>query len=156
MTFKKYLSKFSKDQIFVAVFIVVAVISFIALRVSQSVYKKTTLKIGGETVILQIADTSVKRQKGLSGRSLLPANRGMIFIFGEKRQHAFWMKDMNFPIDILWLDERKIVDIAPIVPPAKAGDLNPPRYYPRLPADVVIELPAGFAAEHQLKIGDKL
>ena len=64
-----------------------------------------------------------------------------------------WMKDMQFPIDILWLDaEYKIVFIKHVSTP----ETYPESFYSDVPARYVLELPAGFAREHDFKIGDKL
>ena len=64
-----------------------------------------TITINNQKIIVEIADTPAKRERGLSGRESLPPNTGLLFVFDEPGQYGFWMKDMLFPIDILWLDE---------------------------------------------------
>ena len=65
-----------------------------------------TLRTSETTVRAFIADSDVERKRGLSGRPNLVDGTGMLFVFKESGEHGIWMKDMRFPIDILWLDER--------------------------------------------------
>jgi uncharacterized membrane protein (UPF0127 family) len=81
----------------------------------------------------------------------------MVFLFPETKTHGFVMRDMHFPIDIIWLDHGVVVDIAPSVPVepgAIESDLRV--YYPRKPANIVLELNAGWADAHKLRIGDRM
>lgn len=80
--------------------------------------------------------------KGLSGRPCLPENSGMMFSFSSPDYHKFWMKDMQFNIDIVWLDSAKSVL-------GITENLNP-NTYPQtftspLPAQYVLELNSGEA-----------
>src|SRR5690606_29625859 len=71
-----------------------------------------TIVINNHSFNIEIADTDQARQKGLSGRQKLPRGSGLLFIFPKPDYYSFWMKEMNFPIDIIWLDsDKKIVDI---------------------------------------------
>ncbi len=115
-----------------------------------------TLVLNERKITAEVADTPYLRGRGLSGRASLSADRGMLFVFSKADRHAFWMINMKFPIDIVWLNAGKVVDIAKNVPPpapgAAVGDLT--LYTPRLPADRVLEVPAGTAEASGLKIGD--
>jgi len=113
-----------------------------------------TVRINGETFKLKIADTEEKRLKGLSGRNELASNEGMIFIFNEVGSHGITMRGMRFPLDIIWLRNNRIVDIADNVEPDTG--LEPKVYYPDLQADTVIELNAGTIERLNLKEGDRL
>ncbi len=98
----------------------------------------------GEDLLVAIADTPEKRTQGLSFTSHIPKGRGMLFIFDEIDYYAFWMKDMRFPIDILWLDDKGvIVHIAESASP----DSYPESFTPPVPALSVLELPAGSCKE---------
>ena len=82
---------------------------------------------------------------------------GMLFVFANRVQHTFVMRNMLFPIDIVWLNKGEIVDIAPNIQPEPGkneASLTP--YFARLPSDMVLELVAGTVAKNGLKIGDKL
>lgn len=124
------------------------------MRVGQYMQSHGKVEIGGKTVKVEIANDPAEMQKGLSGRESLEDGRGMLFVFGEQGQTAFWMKDMKFPLDIIWIQDETIVDIAANLPPL-AGDYVS-TYSPRVPANYVLEVNAGFAAEHGIKEGDQV
>lgn len=128
--------------------------SFVFLRITQERTVRGEATLGGTTVSVEIAATIPTLRRGLSGRDSLPDGTGMVLQFPRPERHAIWMKDVRFAIDVVWVREGKIVDIAPNVPPEPVDEAFPSIYEPRLEADTVIELPAGFAAEHGLKIGD--
>lgn len=67
------------------------------------------LKVGSRDYSLLTAATAAAREKGLSGRASLPKNQAMLFIFPAEASQCFWMKDMRFPLDTLWLDAHKKV-----------------------------------------------
>ncbi|HEY4511303.1 MAG TPA: DUF192 domain-containing protein [Candidatus Paceibacterota bacterium] len=62
------------------------------------------LRRGDIVLNLLVADTDATLERGLSGRSALPPDQAMLFVFPEPQIYSFWMKDMKFPIDIAWLD----------------------------------------------------
>lgn len=99
-----------------------------------------------------VADTDALRQKGLGGRVALSPGQGMLFVFDHPDQYGFWMKDMLFSIDILWLDDRgSIVTIAADV----STSTYPQIFYPQAPSKYVVEILAGESEKNHLKIGDK-
>lgn len=109
--------------------------------------------IGGKTVRVDVADTPEKRTEGLSDRAGLAPDEGMLFVFPGDGLHAFWMKDMLFSIDIVWLSEGGVVvDIASAVSP----DTYPSSFSPTTPARYVLELPAGFMEEYSVQKGDTI
>lgn len=128
-------------------------VAFVLLWFIQHRFGKGEAVIAGRTIPVEIASTMVTRAKGLSGRQSLPDDTGMVFLFPLAGKHAMWMPDMRFSIDILWVREGKIVDIAPGVQPMQKGEA-PRIYEPRLAADMVVELPAGYAVAHDVHIGD--
>ena len=91
-----------------------------------------------------------KRGKGLSGHEQLGRKECMLFIFGYNARHALWMRGMKFPIDVLWLNEKKkIVDIKENLKPAKMFEFK--TYSPDKDAMYVIELPAGFVKSNKIR-----
>jgi uncharacterized membrane protein (UPF0127 family) len=103
--------------------------------------------LAGEAFSVELADTPALQAKGLGGRARLGPREGMLFLYAERRRHAFWMKGMLISIDMIWLDNSRIVHIEHRVPPPPAG-MRPqglPTYAPREPAN---------AAELGLAIGD--
>ena len=102
---------------------------------------------------LEVADTDAKREQGLSGRSKLPDNQGMLFSFEQPSFQSFWMKDMSFSLDFLWLDENKeIVDLTQNVAP----ETYPGTFSPKKPVKYVVEVGAGYVEANSLKIGETL
>lgn len=115
-----------------------------------------TAAVGGKTYKLILAKTDIEKQKGLSGRSSLPSDSGMLFVFENKDTHAFWMRDMKFPIDIIWIDENKVVDFVENVP-APAANQDPttlPIYKPAAAANYVLEVNAHEITKQKIKKGD--
>ena len=112
----------------------------------------TPVKIKGKTYRMEVADTPESRQQGLSGRDPIGSD-GMVFVFDSAAQHGFWMKDMKFALDFLWIKEGKIVEInRNIPPPTPSGQI--PTVYPTQKVDSVIEVVAGFIDQHQIEVGD--
>lgn len=105
-------------------------------------------------VQVEIADTDAKREAGLMYRESLPENKGMLFIFDYEAPHGFWMKNTYFPLDIIWIDkDKRIVDIKANASLCKEICEN---FFPRDKALYVLEVNAGFAERHKIKIGDKV
>jgi uncharacterized membrane protein (UPF0127 family) len=114
---------------------------------------KTVVEIGSTWVVADVAATEAARAKGLSGRASLGKNEGLLFIHPMSGQHSYWMKDMRFPIDIIWVDaERRIVGISPNISP----DTYPESFAPKTPVLYVLEVPAGFALAHNIVIGSSI
>jgi len=111
----------------------------------------------GFVVTAELAVTEDQRLRGLMFRENILPDQAMLFIFKEEDVYSFWMKNMNFSIDILWLDkEKRIVHIEQDVPPAGKKQEFPPSYANIIPAMYVLELKAGSVRENHLKMYDKL
>jgi len=123
---------------------------------NQRTFARAEVVIDGRIrVTADVASTPATREKGLSGRESLGPDEGVLFIFMRADRYAFWMKDMKFPIDILWIKDNEIVDITTDVPlPASGDELK--RYFPMYAVDKVLEVPAGFAARNGLRTGLEL
>lgn len=112
-----------------------------------------TLLVGTSTLRLELATTSADRARGLSGRADLAPDTGLLFVFDQPGFYGFWMKEMNFLIDIIWLTETgKIAAITEAAHPAS----YPKIFYPPEAIKYVIEVNAYYAREHQLVVGDQL
>ena len=109
----------------------------------------------GKKISVEVADTVEKRSLGLGKRSGLENGWGMLFVFEKRKQHGFWMKDMQFPLDIIWLDNHIIVHILRNVQPAKSGVI-PPVMTPPEAVNFVLEIDAGRADELKLQVGQHL
>jgi len=116
-----------------------------------------SLVIGGEKINIELANTPEKRSLGLSNRKSLNESEGMLFIFDSQDINpAFWMKDMNFSIDIIWINDGKVVQIDKGVPypEPQTPDAKLPLYTPAQPIDYVLEAISGFSEENEIEVGD--
>ncbi len=109
-----------------------------------------TISIGETTVRAELADTTSKRAQGLSGRSHLASGEGMLFVFEQPGMYGFWMPDMYFALDMIWLDHDLVVIS---VTENATPESYPTQFYPARPAQFVLEVPAFFAAEHSIVPG---
>lgn len=110
--------------------------------------------VGTTVVNVRVASTSAQVSKGLSGTLTMAPNEGMIFLFPVSDKYRFWMPDMHFGLDMIWIGaNKKVVDITRNAPPLK--DITKPVFYsPKVPAKYVLEVNANWSNEHQIKIGD--
>jgi len=112
------------------------------------------MAVGDERFVVELATTPASRQRGLMGRPQLAADRGMLFLYDEPAPRTFWMKNVRFGLDILYLDaDWRILHLvtAPpcVMPPC-------PEYPSSQPARYVLELPAGSGERLGLAPGQRL
>jgi uncharacterized membrane protein (UPF0127 family) len=134
----------------------VIVVAFFALALglvksNQAVYQEKYITIAGQNIKIELAKSDAEKEKGLSGHAELRPDEGMLFVFQKPDIYAFWMKDMNFPIDIIWLSEdMKVVYIKKDARP----ESYPGAFTPDQKAKYVLEVSSGFSEKNNLKIGD--
>lgn len=123
---------------------------------NQSSKESTEVKIKTLTVTARIADKADERNEGLGDLDSLPLNEGLLFVFENEGLHTFYMKDMNFAIDIIWVSkDKKIVHIEENVAPEPGkSDEELTRYKPAGNALYVLEVNAGLSSLHDLNVGD--
>ncbi len=110
------------------------------------------VEINDIIIPVELADTLEKHIQGLSDKEELID--GMLFLFDERQIRSFWMKNMHFPIDIIWIDDEKIVNISKNLPPE--GE-NPKKTYSSIyPVYYVLEVNAGFCEQNNISIGDRV
>lgn len=116
--------------------------------------KLPSITIGTAKLFIEVAETPALQALGLSGRQSLPANHGMLFDFKNQGAgtYSFWMKDMHFDLDIIWVNQNKVIGIAKARTPQLGESLI--NYYPPGPVDMVIEVNNGWAEEHHVSVGD--
>jgi uncharacterized membrane protein (UPF0127 family) len=109
------------------------------------------IKIAGQEIKIDLAITKAEQNQGLSGRTPLKENEGMLFVFEKPGKYAFWMKDMNFPIDIVWLDsDLRVVYIKKDARP----ESYPEAFGSTEDASYVLEVVSGFSEKNNLTVGD--
>ncbi|MCX7918749.1 MAG: DUF192 domain-containing protein [bacterium] len=105
--------------------------------------------INGHPVTVELAVTQEERRRGLSYRDSLPADYGMLFIYPNSAIRSYWMNEMRFPIDIIWIRENRVVGIV-----HSASTTSPPqRFQSPEPVNYVLEVNAGWANAHSITTG---
>lgn len=114
------------------------------------------LEIDGAVLIVEIADTASKRNKGLGNRDSLGQDQGMLFIFDKVDKYNFWMKGLKFPLDFIWIKNGQVVDILQNIQPPAIGqeDKDLPIYTSKEVVDKVLEVNAGVVQKLGIKVGD--
>ena len=120
---------------------------------TDSRYLKAKVTVKDFELNADVPTTSELMSKGLAVKDQLKENEAMLFIFEESAKHSFWMKDMKFPIDIIWLDSaRKVVHIERNLQPC-ASVFICTSYSPSVDSQYVLETVAGFTQRHNISIG---
>ena len=156
-------NKLSKKRIIEFILIIIIIgtftIVFLERKNLRFEYPKTDkisirgIYINDMPMWVDVADSVKEIKTGLSGRTTLETGQGMLFIFDKPDFYGMWMKDMNFPIDIIWIDENlQIIDIKTQVLQKSYSEI----FYPAQKALYVIEVNAGFSELNNIKIGDKV
>lgn len=121
--------------------------------VQNSEPKFVMVGIDNQDFSVEVARTEEEITQGLSNRTSLGSD-GMLFVINPPRVPSFWMKGMNFPLDIIWIRNGKIMKIDHDVPVFMQQTVNPPTYQPPSAVDFVLELPAGVSATYGFKVGN--
>lgn len=118
----------------------------------------TRIEVGETRVITEVVSSREERARGLSGRRDLGSSHGMLFVFENPDFHSIWMKGMYFPIDIVWVNKGKVVDlernVSPPIPLGSTDTSSLTIYTPDVPAEFVLETRAGFVRDRDIRIGD--
>jgi uncharacterized protein len=110
-----------------------------------------SLRLNRTVVQAEVVSSPEKLYLGLSGRPSLAPGTGMLFVMPSLEVQVFCMRDMRFAIDIIWLARNRIIGFHRNLPPNETETYTSPG-----PADLVLEVPAGFAAAAGMKVGDRL
>lgn len=136
--------------LFIIVFL--GTILFTTIKDSGQSIGIVKIKIGLAAFDVEVADTEFLQTKGLSGRDAIPANYGMLFVFPDLAIRQFWMKDVKFPLDIVWIQNDKVAGIIYGAQP-ESGD-NFTIYESPEPVSMVLEVKAGEISNYGIKAGD--
>lgn len=145
-----------KNSMFIRTLLVLIAFGLLAvfmLSYRTQSYALPTASFGGVSLRLELATTTETQERGLGGRTSIPDDYGMLFVFAHEDYWGFWMKDTRIPLDMFWLDAQGHVvwmeqDVATSTYPAV--------FYPQVPALYVLETNAGFAAAHNIATGTPL
>lgn len=138
------------------VLIVAAVaIYFIVFRRANPPLRGTEVTIGNTVFQVEVASTTVEEARGLSFRASLAENSGMLFLFSTPGVQTFWMKDMNFPLDMIWIGSGKVLGFAQNAVPQPGVPLWSLAIYDSPDGtNQVLEVNAGTVAKDNIQIGD--
>ncbi len=111
------------------------------------------LTIGNKQIQVAFANTPELQEQGLSNTAPLTDGQGMLFAFPTETVPSFWMKDMSYGLDIIWINaDKEVVDITANLDP----QTFPKSFTPVSPVQFVLEVPAGFAEKNSIEIGTKV
>lgn len=143
-----------KKRLAIYISLILLIIFIYLFRFTAFLKKDPYLKINGQLIKVEIASGDQSRTKGLSDRLKLDPDTGMLFIFPVKNFYSFWMKDMRFPLDLIWISEDTVAEFIENAPPEGS---NPQKIYiaPK-PVNKVLEVNAGTVQKLNIQIGDKI
>lgn len=150
------LNKYNILFIIAVVFLAAYFLFFLNINAQQEIPAEIKrIEFNGQFIYVETAKTVQEKSLGLGGRDSMLEDHGMLFVFEKKDLYVFWMKGMKFPLDIIWLNDDKVVGIvrnAQVIPPG----VPLPRYTSGEPANYVLEVNAGLADKYGIKKGDRL
>ncbi len=115
-----------------------------------------TITLHDKKLYLEFAETESAVKQGLSDRASMSDDQGMVFFLGRSDIHAFWMYHMHFPLDIVWLQDGVVTEIAENMRPPSETLGIPATHVPQAKANEVLELTAGGAERYKLKVGSSI
>jgi uncharacterized membrane protein (UPF0127 family) len=112
--------------------------------------QQAQITVGTTPVSVELALTGEQQQLGLGYRNGLEPDHGMLFVFEDVSERVFWMRGMRFCLDIIWIQEDRIVGAAENVCPDPEGtdDADRERYPSNEPVSHVLEMDAGWLDAH--------
>lgn len=136
-----------------AVVVIFAAILLLVIIVGRNNSEtKTKVSANNKTFSVFVAKSDIEKQVGLSSKEKIAESQGMLFLFDKPDYYSFWMKEMKFPIDIIYIDNNKVTTvISNVKPPSKPEDLT--IYQPKAKSDMVLEVNAGLAQKYNIKEG---
>lgn len=144
--------------IVVVIFIIVLGVIFVNM-IGNNIHfpfsqPKSTVSIDGHIFHVKVVSTEKDQEQGLSDTASLLKDQGMLFVFQKPDYYGFWMRNMNYPLDIIYIAHKKIVSIAENVSKPKDPTAPLPVYKPSDPSDMVLEINGGLVTLYHISLGD--
>lgn len=141
------------------IFLVFAVIVFFQtnMKTILSVLNRppaSKVTINSSTFKVEVAKSQKEKIIGLSAKQSIPEDQGMLFVFDKADTYPFGTKNMKFPVDIIFINDTKVVSVVENATPPASPESESPIYYPENPCDKVLEINAGLATRDNIKKGD--
>jgi uncharacterized protein len=134
-----------------------AVVIFLVILAAVAILgrsRDTEVAVNDNKFKVEVAKSEKEKQIGLSDTKELADNQGMLFVFDKPDYYSFWMKGMEFPIDIIYINGDKVTTVIPNAPVPTDGDLRV--YQPKEKSDKVLEINAGLAKKYNIKEGSTI
>ncbi|MFP4040454.1 MAG: DUF192 domain-containing protein [Desulfosudaceae bacterium] len=141
-----------KRKLFLIIIILVN-LSLIGCQKAKQTKTNWIVKIKNHKIFVELAQTTQEKYQGLSHRHQLCPYCGMLFVYPTAQERVFVMRNMNFPLDIIWIKDKKIVNINRNIQPEKAP-LK--KYLSKQPVDLVLEVNGDFCRKNNIEIGDRI
>lgn len=153
-----------KILIFYAILVVVIVVFALSRGTSLLNFSfgggnnSQSVTVGKKTYAVTVAKSDTERQNGLSKKESLKAGTGLLFVFPTKDRYGFWMNEMKFPIDIIFINDNKVVDLVENALPPATGQTaaSLPVYKPSTAVNYVLEINAKEITKNKIKKGDSV
>lgn len=147
---KIYLKFISSALIVLLIFIIFLLINYLIGFTTQK-----TMMVAGEKIKIEVVTTQETKSRGLSNLDSMPIGSGMLFVYDEYIIPSFWMKEMRFPIDIIWIKDDLIMGYEKNIYPQN-HDEKLTTYQPKTFVNYVLEVNSGFVDKYDIKIGDSV
>ena len=134
--------------------ILIAGIAYYQFSKNKGMQTTGTATIGEHKFAIEVVRDAKAQQIGLIKYNGIKDDQGMLFLFTQPGRYGFWMRNMKFPIDIIFINGEKVVSLVENVKPVNQNEPNPPIYSPSAPADKVLEINAGLVKKYSIKQGD--
>jgi uncharacterized membrane protein (UPF0127 family) len=116
--------------------------------------EQVPMRVGGARLQVEVRDDEEDRALGLSYRDSLGENEGMVFVFDSAQPQRFWMRGMQFPLDMIWIRDGRVVEVTENVPAPASESETPVTVSSKEEADIVLEVNGGWVARHGVRVGD--
>lgn len=143
-----------KPSVWIVAGVLVVIVWMVISLVASFSVNRTILRLGSDSFRVTLALTNEERERGLSSTQQLGENEGMMLVYEQDDRWPIWMKDMNYPIDIIWIDSSKRITY--IVKNAEPSSYPQTIFQPNDPARYVLEVPGGTADRKNVSYGDKV
>ena len=148
-----------RNTIIISLILIVLGLAWLTFSVNVGKEKRdlSVLRVGEQTLGVEIADSAEEWSQGLSGREQLSGDEGMLFVFDDQVRRSFWMRQMRFSLDMMFIRDGRINEIVRNVPaPSGSQDGTEIRVQSQESADWVLEVNSGWAQEHGVEVGDEV
>jgi len=135
------------------ILILISILILVGIVFGLEKNSKEKISINRKKITVEIAKTLEQKTRGLSGRNILCEECGMLFLLEKSDEHVFWMKEMKFDLDFVWINGNKIVGINKNISHLKGED---EKIIPNVEADNILEINARKVEEWGIEIGDEI